>query len=317
MRTLAEIYAEYGDLWALSPEHFGRLMEVREVEPEPYAATLIDGPTLHGCPIVEIEECMGPAEPEAAYKPRIPAVKGAVAVLPLHGIITQRDGWYGTSADAFGRVFDSVMQDDRVGGVLVDAATPGGVVFGTPELADRIFNARGTKPIIGVVNSMAASAGFWLISQCDQVVITPGGQMGSHGVYSLHLDHSGMMEQMGIKATFVKSGEHKTDGNMFEPLTDEAREDMQRTVGGYFDMFTDALARGYGVTSSVVKSEFGQGQMFNAAESVKLGIANRVATLDQVLGTMAKNTKGSTKIEQPEGTPKLDDVRRRLRIQEG
>jgi len=306
MRTLAEIYAEYGDLWALSPEHFGRLMEVREVEPEPYAATLI-------------EEWAGlppDAEPEAAYKARIPAVKGAVAVLPLHGVITQRNGWFGTSTDAFGRVFDAMVQDDRVGGIVIDADSPGGVVFGTPELGDKIHAARGTKPIISVVNSMAGSAGYWLASQADQVIVTPGGTAGSIGVYSMHMDVSGALAEMGIKVEFIHAGEHKVDGNMFEPLTDEARADIQKSVDGYYSMFVGAVARGRGVATSVVKSEFGQGRMFNATESVQRGLADRVATLDQVLGSMAKNTKGSTKIEAPEGTPKLDAAIRRQRIQE-
>ena len=112
---------------------------------------------------------------------------GTVAVLPLYGVIaprmnvmTQVSG--GTSAQLFAAAFRAAIESPDVSAVVIDADTPGGSVFGVQELAETIRAARGTKPIIAVANTLAASAGYWLIAQADEVIASPSSQLGSIGV---------------------------------------------------------------------------------------------------------------------------------------
>ena len=143
--------------------------------------------------------------------------------------------------------------------LLVDS--PGGSVYGIAELANKINALKGEKKIIGMADSVAASAAYWLASQCSELVCCPGGQVGSIGVLAAHEDQSGAAEQAGVKTTLVTSSKYKGEGNPFGPMDDDARAEIQSKVDAYHAMFVAAVARGRGVSEGVVNKTFGQGRM--------------------------------------------------------
>ena len=223
---------------------------------------------------------------EAALKTR--KTKRAIAVLPLLGPITQRAGLFtaffgGTSTEKWGQAFDDLIASEHVGAVVIDGDTPGGSVAGVPELAEKIFKARGTKPIVFVGNTWLASAGYWIASAGDEIVVTPSGEVGSIGVWSMHVDLSKAMEDFGEKVTLISAGKYKTEFNPYEPLGKEAKAYEQEVVDRYYGQFVDAVARGRNVTARTVRNGFGEGRMVGAKNAVAEGMADRVATLDQTI----------------------------------
>lgn len=221
-----------------------------------------------------------------------------VALVGVYGTIVQREGLLtefsgGTSADAVGVQIDQLAADPRVDVILLDVDSPGGSVAGVQELGDKILKARDQKKIIGIANSVAASAGYWILSQCSEVVVTPGGIVGSIGVYQMHVDYSKQLEQDGIAVTLVSAGERKTLGNEFEPLGEEAKKSFQKIVDGYYDAFIKAVATGRGVSAGKVRSGFGLGDVVMAKEAVAEGMADRVATLDETLARFGQTRSGA------------------------
>lgn len=215
---------------------------------------------------------------------------GRVGILPIYGVIAQRistmeqiSGGGGTSTEQIAANFRAMLADDDVKAIVLDMHTPGGTVFGVEDLGNEIYDSRGKKPIIAQVNSMAASAGYWLASQADEVVVTPGGIAGSIGVYSIHEDISAFLEAQGIKETIVSAGKNKVLGNEFEPLGEEARAVMQKRVDECYDAFVKSVARGRNVSRKKVNEDFGQGLTFGGEELVKLGMADRVAGMADTL----------------------------------
>ena len=104
--------------------------------------------------------------------------------------------------------------------------------------------ARGNgKKIISVVNTLAASAAYWLAAQADEIVATSSGELGSVGVYMLHEDWSGWNEQQGIGVTYVKTPRFKAEGNPDEPLSDDTLKAWQADVEDIFVRIT-AMNRG-------------------------------------------------------------------------
>jgi len=67
------------------------------------------------------------------------------------------------------------------------------------------------------VNSLCASAAYWIASQADEVVSTPGGLTGSIGVYTVHEDLSAASEAAGVKVTYISAGKYKTESQPFQP----------------------------------------------------------------------------------------------------
>ena len=145
---------------------------------------------------------------EARAKP-IRQVDGKVAVLPLFGVVAQRMDLFselsggGTSTERFGRDFDKVMRDDDVDAVVINIDSPGGSVYGVQELADKIYNARGKKKLYGVANALAASAAYHVGAAVDQLCITPSGEAGAIGVFSVHVDRSEQAKAEGAAVTYI------------------------------------------------------------------------------------------------------------------
>jgi signal peptide peptidase SppA len=182
--------------------------------------------------------------------------------------------------------FRSALADDTVGTIVLDIDSPGGTVTGVPELAAEILAARGTKPVIAVANSMAASAAYWIASAADKIVVTPSGDVGSIGVYTTHQDVSAAMEKEGVKVTYIQAGKYKTDGNPYTPPSEEFLENTQKDVNTFYQMFLNAVAAGRGISAETVAETFGQGRMVMAQDAVACGMADEIATLEQVVGAV-------------------------------
>ena len=240
----------------------------------------------------EIRERIGAADGLPPGHPMQPSRAGAIAVLPLVGVITHRANLMsetsgGTSVELFTKAFRQVMGDPSISAVIIDVDSPGGDVSGMEELSAEIFKARSIKPIVAVANSMAASAAFWIATAASELVVTPSADIGSVGVIAAHEDHSAELEEKGVKVTLVSAGKFKTEGNPFGPLTDEAKAALQSRVDDHMRMFVATLARNRGVSTATVRNDFGQGRVVGAKDAVRLGMADRVGTLDETIARLA------------------------------
>ncbi len=222
---------------------------------------------------------------------RVPKVQGRIAIVPVHGVLTKRGGWFGTSTDAVGRAVSEAAQSSHIVGIVLDVDSPGGSSMGTPEMSDVIFAAREAKPIVAVANPMAASAGIWAASSASKLFVTPSGEAGSVGVWSMHVDYSKLLENEGIEVNFISAGKYKVEGNPYEPLTDEARAEFQRSVDEVHSQFVGAMARNRGVSRMQVRSDFGEGRMLESDRAVAAGMADGVRTLDSVLSSMQSTAR--------------------------
>ena len=210
------------------------------------------------------------AAPEAAAaRPAAPR-QGAIAVVPIYGTIVQRasqlgpcDG--GTSTQQISAALRQAMADDTVSQILLDIDSPGGSVFGVGELSDEIRSARAQKPIIAIANSMAASAAYWLGCAASEFYMTPGGQVGSIGIWMAHEDMSKALADAGITVTLISAGKYKVEGNPYGPLGEDAAAFQQSSVDAYYQAFTQAVAKGRGVAVSDVRAGMGQGREIGRA----------------------------------------------------
>jgi capsid assembly protease len=274
--TYSHILAAFArEIWAIDEVKFHAIRQVLKIR--------ADGGRV---PEEEIAAVVKAAERPA------PRSTGSIAILPLFGAITHRANLFsetsgGTSTQGFGKALAQVVSDPNVTAVIIEADTPGGGVSGLPELADQIYKARGSKPIIGVSNTRALSAGYWLLSQCDEIVCAPVSEVGSIGVFLWHENWAENYKMEGIQPDIIRYGEHKAEANDWEPLTDDARTYIQSQVNEVGEMFTRAVARGRGVSPDRVRNEYGQGRSVMAKDAVRLGMADRVATMDDTIQRVA------------------------------
>lgn len=253
-----------------------------------------------GEPRADFEDETGAGRvPKAARGDAKRAGDAAIALINVHGTIVQRVSQLGpceggTGAQEIGNALEAAVADPSVSQVLMNFDTPGGSVFGVQELGDKIRTLRTQKPIVGVADSMSASAGYWLMSQCSETYVTPGGMVGSIGVYTAHENMAKALEAEGIQITLVSAGKYKVEGNPFEPLSDEARADTQARVDAYYRAFTGAVAKGRGLPVEQVRSGMGEGRMLLAEDALKAGMVDGVATFSEVVAKMQRTSRPRT-----------------------
>ena len=261
--------------WAVMPE---MLLVVRQVLAAHMAGVPIDPD--------DFEERR---EAYAAARDRANALSGkAVAVIPVYGVLVPRanemtDMSGGTSAESVTRVLREMGSNPDVGSIVLDIDSPGGMVAGIPELAAEIRALREQKPVYAVANALAASAGYWLLSQASETAMTPSGQVGSIGVLKAHEEISGAQAQAGVKTTLVSAGKYKAEGNPFEPLTAEAEAEMQREVDVLYEQFVGEIALGRNTSLAKVRDQYGEGRILYADDALAAGMVDRVQTLEQTV----------------------------------
>jgi len=237
-------------------------------------------------------------EPSAKISGAGKRPSGSIALINVFGAIVQRASELGpceggTGCEDIGGALDAAVADETVSQILIRFSTPGGSVFGVQELGDKIRAAGKKKPVCGLADSMAASAGYWLLSQCGEAYVTPAGMVGSVGVYVAHEDVSKALEDAGIKVTLVSAGKYKVEGQPFEPLGDEAKGSMQSQVDTYYRMFTGAVARGRNVPVEQVRNGFGEGRMLMADAAKEAGMVDGVMTFDALVAKMMSTSRAS------------------------
>ena len=227
---------------------------------------------------------------------------GGIAVLPLYGVITQRgnmvedvSGPGSTSTQQFSSALRQLLADDSVSQILIDIDSPGGSVYGVSELANEIQSARSQKSVVALANSLAASAAYWIGCAASEFYVTPGGEVGSIGVWQAHQDYSQALETAGVKTTLISAGKFKVEGNPYSPLDADAQSFMQSRVDDYYAAFTKAVARGRSVTINQVRDSMGQGRVIGAESALAQNMVDGVATLDDVLKKMRRDAKQTIK----------------------
>lgn len=216
---------------------------------------------------------------------------GSVAVVGIRGTIMPRASLMseysgGVSAEGIGRAVDAAAADKTVSSILLDIDSPGGAVYGIVEAADKIAEARAQKRVVAMANPVAASAAYWLAAQASEIVVTPSGQVGSIGVIAIHADTSKADEMAGERYTIIAAGANKAERAPYAPLSTGALLAWQEDADQYYRMFLDAVAKGRGIGAKTVEDNFGQGRMRLAADAVRLGMADRIGTLQSTLQAM-------------------------------
>lgn len=212
---------------------------------------------------------------------------GAVAVLSLYGPVFYRGGWWSSSSIlSFQAKFRQALADDSISSIVIDVDSPGGTIGGVQELAAEIMAARATKTIVAVCNDMMCSAAYWIAAAATEVVCVPSGEVGSIGAWCAHFDLSEMYKSVGVAVTLIQFGKYKTEGNPFEPLTEDARAYIQTRIDETGNQFIKDVAKFRGKSAADVKSSFGEGRVMGAKAALDAGMIDRIATLEATLGRL-------------------------------
>ena len=237
-----------------------------------------------------------------------------IAIIHVDGALSYRSDFmsYWLGEDTYNSIeaaFDKCMADDDVKGILFDINSPGGEVGGCADLADKIFNARGTKPygIVARTGGMMCSAAYWLGSSCDKVYTASNGTLGSIGVLCAFTK----FDESLMKTTVVVSDLSPDKA----PDPDDAKglKLIKKELNDLAEVFIAAVARNRGTTTEDVRDNYGKGGVFIGDKAVAANLADGVMSIDDVCEEMRLNGLNSnggaamaTNIKTSEKTEAVD-----------
>jgi protease-4 len=190
-----------------------------------------------------------------------------LARLTVSGIITQDH----KLDDQVAKLAD----DDRVKALIVEIDSPGGSVSGGEALHDAIALVAAKKPVVVVMDGLAASAGYMIAVPAARIFAQSGTLTGSIGVLLPTGDVSGLLKTLGVTMDDITSGPLKDQPSYTKPLTPEGRAVLQGIVMDMYDQFVEMVAAGRHMDPDKVR-QLGDGRAYTGRQALKLGLVDAI-----------------------------------------
>lgn len=249
-----------------------------------------------------------PGEGQRAYQ----VVRG-VAAIGVKGILTANSEmlakWYGwTTYHGFAALAADLAAAEDVTAIVLEVDSPGGMVVGCDAAVAALAALNAVKPVHALVNPMAASAAYWIACQAREVVVTPGGIVGSIGVGCEASSYTGPSMLFGEQYYSLTSTNARAKWP--DAATELGRAEFTRMLDESEARFHAAVSAGRKIPAADLASRLSVtadprdgGAVFYGQDGVTRGLADRVETrtafYDRLFGTYAppatkpKSTSGA------------------------
>lgn len=229
-------------------------------------------------------------EGEARAEPRAYEVIDGVAIIPVQGSLAQRVSGLRPYSGMVGynqivALAGMAMADAGVRAILLDVDSPGGEVPGCFDAARKLasFSKRnGGKPIVGAANEQACSAGYALLSACDEIYMPETGIAGSIGVWTLLVDLTRALDKDGIEVTMVRAGERKARGGPYERADKATMTKLQNWVEATREQFAALVADHRGLDVADVLAT--EGDWYHGDEAMNRGLIDGIGSFEAIFG---------------------------------
>ncbi|MBP7670525.1 MAG: signal peptide peptidase SppA [Ferrovibrio sp.] len=157
-----------------------------------------------------------------------------VARIEINGVIAQNAYW--------AEQLDKVAKNDNAQALIVQINSPGGSTYGGEALYASLRQVAATKPVVAVIGTLGASAGYMAAIAADHVVARETSLTGSIGVLFQSAEFSKLLEKIGVGAESIASGAMKDEPSPIKPMSPAGREQMRRMVMETHEWFVDLVA---------------------------------------------------------------------------
>lgn len=218
-------------------------------------------------------------------------VFGGVGLISVEGTLVHKTGSVRPTSGLYGydgmrQAYLTAQDDPDVRAIAIQYDTGGGEVAGCADLADTMRAMRGNKPVWAILSESAYSAGYWLASTADRVIVPRTGGTGSIGVICMHVDLSDALAKAGLKVTFITSdgADFKADGHSELPLSKDAFDRFKVEIDAMGEIFYDAVAKSRGLTMEQVRGF--KAATFMGAAGGTAGLADAVMAPEQAFAEL-------------------------------
>lgn len=171
---------------------------------------------------------------------------------------------------------DELMRDDHNRGILLYVDSPGGTVYESQEMYDKLmeYKEQTGRPIYAYMAHYGESGAYMVSMAADKIYVNKNTVTGSIGVILSGYDLTGLYEKLGIKNINIVSGDNKaatfnkTQMGIYQAQVDE-----------YFNEFVKIVADGRDMKEKQVR-KLADGRIYTARQAVKNGLVDKIATYE-------------------------------------
>ncbi len=222
-----------------------------------------------------------------------------IAVVDMIGSLVARNAGFsdGSGLRSYRTMQHEIAQlvnDDDIGGIILDADTFGGTAAGIDRFARFIRAAQAVKPIYGVIDLNCYSAGIYALSACTRIILTDRSSAGTGSIGCIAIWRGQMRKDDadGYDYEVFTFGAKKADYNPHQELDDRLRKEIQDSVNSYGMQFAEAVAEFRGLNvADVLAMEAG---VFMGQAALDAGLADEIATFDEAVAMLADDIEQRT-----------------------
>jgi protease-4 len=159
--------------------------------------------------------------------------------------------------------------------VIVHINSPGGTTAGSEQLFDALVRVKAKKPVVVVVEGLAASGGYIAAIAADRIIAKQSSLVGSIGVLFQFPNFSELMKTVGVKVEEVKSSPLKAAPNGFEPTSPEARAALDSLVKDSYAWFRNLVKERRGMDDALLE-KVADGRVFTGRQAVELKLIDQL-----------------------------------------
>jgi protease-4 len=228
------------------------------------------------------------------------STSGAIARVNIEGLIrSDRD-----RVEALERLGDS-----KAAAVVVHINSPGGTTAGSEQLYDALVSLKAKKPLVVVVEGLAASGGYITAIAADHIVAQQTSLVGSIGVLFQFPNFSDLLKTVGVKVEEVKSSPLKAAPNGFEPTSPEARAALDALVKDSYAWFRGLVKERRGMNDDQLDA-VADGRVFTGHQSVDLKLIDQLGDEKTAVAWLVaqKGVKADLPVRDYKLTPRFGDL---------
>jgi len=191
-------------------------------------------------------------------------------------------------ADKIAGAFDDAADNKKIKAIIFRVDSPGGSPEASETIRAALMHAQKVgKPVFVSMGGVAASGGYWVAMNADQIIAEPGTITGSIGVLAGKFVIGGLMQKLGINWDSLSSGKNGDLWAMTKEYTPEQRERINAFLDETYRTFTESVASARKIPP-VKMPEVAKGRVWTGAQAAKIGLVDQLGGYDVTLGAVRK-----------------------------
>lgn len=223
-----------------------------------------------------------------AQLPTLKVKENTIAVIYANGTIMDGQQPRGVAGgETVSRHLREARLNTKVKAVVLRVNSPGGSAFASELIRQEVLLLKEAgKPVVASMGSLAASGGYWISANADEIWASPTTITGSIGIFGAIPNFEGTLAAVGINTDGVGTTPLSVAG-VTKPLPEPVKAVIQSNIENGYDRFLKLVAEGRNMTVKQVH-EIAQGRVWTGAKAKELGLVDQLGTFEHAVASAAK-----------------------------